>query len=133
MNFEGRLDHLDFCSEGNLLAVATSTFKGPIWNGALVILEKESQELKIRRKYNTKGGNTCLAWIGGRSDLIACGGDDSSIHIWSITNKKEKPIRSLREHHDIVSSIAVNPKDKDEIVSGSWDRRFVIRLLFIAV
>jgi len=125
MLLDGQVDCLRFSSFGEkeLLACGTSCKTGSkLWNGSLVVFELEGESLKQLRTIGTEGGISCVDWLGTKGGVLVCAGDDASIHVWSlVSTKKDKPIRSLIGHDDIISFIATNPIDKESLLSCSWD------------
>jgi len=115
------LESIDWSND--CLVAAKSNLTGKIWNGEVVIYNNFEKELKQKKSFYTLSCNTSVSWIGDKTEAIVSAGDDGSINIWSlISNKKDKqPSRTLLEHDDIVSSISVNPNDKESLLSSSWD------------
>jgi len=100
------------------VAVATSSLNGQFWDGACFILKDGN----VVRSIEAQTGVSALSWIGNKDDVLAFGGDDGSIQLWAVVNtKKEKPLRILNEHFDIVTDIKTQPTDRDVLLSSSWD------------
>ncbi len=121
---EGSVDGLKFGPEKPVLAAGLSKLTGKIWTGGVIVLEVvEGNALKPLKTIDTKGGITSVSWLG-KGDVLASAGDEGSISIWSLLqNKKEKPIRVMTGHDDIISSLDINPVDKETLISSSWDLR----------
>src|SRR5690348_4608341 len=118
----GGVDSLDWNSS-NQLVVAVSRLTGRIWNGELIVYEYAQNQLKEIKKYSTNAGNTHVIWYGDKKSTFVASSDDGGLHFWAL-NRKDKPIRSLVEHDDIVTSVSENKVDKDVFVSSSFDMRF---------
>lgn len=63
-----------------------------------------------------------IAFSPHQEDLIAIGSDDSSVKVFDISNSKI--VYKYEKHLDKVRSISWN-KEKNEFISGSWDRTVI--------
>jgi WD40 repeat protein len=106
----------------DIIGCGTSTVSGTLWNGTAVVLEVENQALKQTKSVETVGGTTSVAWIGTKGDVLASAGDNAQIHVWSVINaKKDKTLRTLVGHDDVISSLSTQPTDRETLASSSWD------------
>jgi WD40 repeat protein len=114
---------------GELLAVCCNKLFGKTWDGELVLLQEvkaSNPQLQVIRVIKTRGGNTSVAWLGEKEEILASAADDGGIYLWNTVNtKKEKPMRVLMEHDDVISSLAVNTMDLNSLLSASWDLRLL--------
>jgi WD40 repeat protein len=67
------------------LAVATSSMTDDVWNGQLVIVERNTSSWHIP----TYGGNAAVTWMGSAAaPLLVSGGDDGTVHIWRVDARR---------------------------------------------
>jgi len=78
---------------------------------------------KRSENYATASGNSGVAWMGENTDYVAAAGDDACVTLWLTSETGTQPKAILKEHDDIVSSLATNPQQRDNIASGSWDAK----------
>jgi hypothetical protein len=119
--FTFQIDSIDVC--GQLVLVGGSQINiEPCWNGEVDVVEFESdRKLHIKKRFMMGCGSNCSAWLGNKGDAFVAGLDDGSIQVWSvISSKKDKPLRVMSEHDDIVTSISIC-LDKETFLSASWD------------
>ena len=73
--------------------------------------------------HTVASGNSAVAWMGENTDYVAAAGDDACVTLWLTSETGTQPKAILKEHDDIVSSLATNPQKPDLIASGSWDAK----------
>ncbi|KIV86444.1 hypothetical protein PV11_02056 [Exophiala sideris] len=75
---------------------------------------------------NTNAGHTsrinCVAFAGDNDSVLVSGSDDTSVRLWDVKSRDNKPLMVLEEAKDGISDIAI-PGNGYEIVSGSVDGR----------
>eukprot|EP01118_Nematostelium_gracile_P013873 TRINITY_DN5293_c0_g2_i1.p1 TRINITY_DN5293_c0_g2~~TRINITY_DN5293_c0_g2_i1.p1 ORF type:complete len:302 (-),score=76.81 TRINITY_DN5293_c0_g2_i1:58-963(-) len=117
----GRIDCIRFSDSKDAFLVGTSVVNSSIWKGFASVWEVVNNQLKEISRIETSGGNTGIAWIGSKGDIIASCGDDGTIYYWNLMKaKKEKPIRTFVGHDDVITSLDVNI-DKESLVTSSFD------------
>jgi len=122
LTFDSQIDCLEYSSTSNLLAIGTSHITGEVWNGALIVTEQKKEEFQEKKRYQTFAGITSAAWVSPKEEIIAAGSDDSCIQLFALMNKKDKSLRSLVEHDDIVTSVSSHKADRDLVLSAGWDK-----------
>ncbi|KAI1615186.1 transcription initiation factor TFIID subunit D4 [Exophiala viscosa] len=75
---------------------------------------------------NTNAGHTsrinCVAFAGESDNVLVSGSDDTSVRLWDVKSRDNKPLMVLEEAKDGISDLCV-PGNGYEIVSGSVDGR----------
>jgi len=128
LHLEEQIDFLEFNRRDGAsglpsLAVASSSLTSKTWGGRISLMQLSEtepgvQQLKVVKEVITPGGNTCIAWID--AETLVSAGDDAALHVWSSSNRYQNPVKTMRGHQHIVSSVAVDSQGR-QFVSGSWD------------
>lgn len=75
---------------------------------------------------NTNQGHTarinCVAFAGESDSVLVSGSDDTSVRLWDVKSRDNKPLMVLDEAKDGISTVVV-PGNGHEVVSGSVDGR----------
>ena len=111
------------------IAVArdNQTFASVGGDRSVFLWDVQNAEGIVRRfGSNTNQGHTsritCVAFVGDGDSVLASGSDDRSLRLWDVKSRDPKPLMSLEEAKDGVSSL-IMPDNGYEIISGSVDGR----------
>lgn len=113
-------------SKESLVVVGASNLNAQLWSGQIYIFQYNTTPTGaefVQKKCipTLDGGVPAVDWIGDKSDIVVSGSDNGSIHFWHTGQKKDRPLRSIREHHDVVVAVVVSPHQSDTFLSASWD------------
>lgn len=121
----GKVDSLAF--NENMLMASTSDLEGSNWEGNMMIINALTGETLCNLR--TGAGHGDSAWCGRARDALDCvalAGDGGGVQVVRVVEIEGsytlKPVDSLEEHDDVVSSVSVNVDETDILASASWDR-----------
>ncbi|EOD05957.1 hypothetical protein EMIHUDRAFT_107102 [Emiliania huxleyi CCMP1516] len=121
------IESLDVAPDG-LVALATSSLTGEVWDGRLVVLRcaADAARAEVIASVETEVGNAAVAWAG--SGLVASGDDAGNVTVWrfgtgaagAAADEERLPVAVYSEHDQAVTCVACAPGGA-RLASGSAD------------
>lgn len=111
------------------IAVAqdNKTFASVGGDRSVFLWDVQNSEGTLRRfGSNTNQGHTsritCVAFAGDGDGVLVSGSDDTSVRMWDLKSRDSRPLMTLEEAKDGISSVVV-PGTGYEVIAGSVDGR----------
>jgi len=121
------IESLDVAPDG-LVALATSSLTGEVWDGRLVVLRcaADAARAEVIASVETEVGNAAVAWAG--PGLVASGDDAGNVTVWrfgtgaagAAADEERLPVAVYSEHDQAVTCVACAPGGA-RLASGSAD------------